>query len=278
MAIVQNKHTIERLDADGILTGTEVTTDTVNIHKSDEGDFIKLYTEALDKLPADLTLAGFRLLLQLAKYASYADINDLEGGMLIQITATIREEIQQTLDIQKRAFYKYLKNLVDCNLLREVRQSCYQLNPSVVGKGYYEYKPSYKQGGINDLRIFWSGGCKQRIVVVDDNRMVASQIKNEINEIKKEMYKAKKVKDYKKLQDLQLDMIKFMNALKEISENEYTKYVEYLNIANDKNDNKTDDSDKTDSDEDTSPKGYIPSGDSNAFDEADPFNMFDDEE
>lgn len=270
MAIIKNTHTIEKYDSDGILTGTEVTVDSSNIHKSDEGDFIKIYTSALDKLPQNLTLAAFRCLLQLAKYASYADINNLEGGMLIQLTTTVREEVQEKLNIKKRTFYDNLKNLVDCNLLREYKKSCYQLNPNLLGKGYYEYKATYKQGGINDLRDYWSGGCKKRIVEIDDNRMVASQIKDEINKIKKEMYKAKKVKDYKKLQDLQLDMIKFMNGLKEISENEYTKYVEYLNIAN--NSKETDEPD-----EDASPKGYIPS-EGNTFNEVDPFNMFDDEE
>lgn len=91
----------------------------------DEGEFIKLYTKALDGLPETLTIAAFRFLIELAAHMSYADINAPYGGMIIQINAQIREEIQNRLNIRKAMFYRHLKTLEEHNLIKEVKKTCY---------------------------------------------------------------------------------------------------------------------------------------------------------
>lgn len=275
-------------DEDGNIISSETNTDSQNIHKSDEGDFIKIYTESLDKLPANLTVHAFRCLLQLAKYASYADINDLEGGMLIQLSPVIREDIQTILNIKKRTFQDDLKNLVDCNLLRQIRKNCYQLNPDVIGKGYFEYKANYKQGGIKDLREFWAGGCKKRIVTIEDNRYVLSQLVDEVKKLYKQLYQYKQKRDYQKMEEIQNQILKFLKGMKELSQTEYTKYVKYaINADEDINKLKDDEQNKQKEEEaklkkeaeelqkamDESSKPLTQEEYNSLFDD-DPFNMF----
>ena len=79
--IIQKTYEKETTE-DGIVTEREVITDSTNIHKNEEGTYIKIYYEKLDNLPEKLTLASFRFLIFLSKYA---DINDKNGGMLIHI-------------------------------------------------------------------------------------------------------------------------------------------------------------------------------------------------
>ena len=123
---------------------------------NDEGDFIKIYTKALADLPDSLTVTAFRFLIELAAHMSYADINDPEGGMLIQINAQMREEIQDRLHIKKAMFYRNLRTLEEHGLIKEVKKACYQINPNLLGKGYFEYRPMYRQGGIKALRDKWN--------------------------------------------------------------------------------------------------------------------------
>lgn len=288
MAIMTtSKETITK-DADGNILAYENNTDSQNIHKSDEGDFIKIYTEALDKLPDNVTLPAFRLLIQLAKYSNYADINDYEGGMIIQLTISVREEIQDKLKIQKSAFYKNMKNLIDNNLIREVKQSCYQLNPSILGKGYFEYKANYKQGGIKDLREYWKEGCKQRTVVIEDNRYVLSQLVSEVKSLNSKLYHLKQKHDYTAMEEVQHEMLKYIKGIKELSQTEYTKYIKYaINNNEDINKLKDDEQKKQKEEEaklkkeaeelqkamDESSKPLTQEEYDSLFDD-DPFNMF----
>lgn len=122
---------------------------------NDEGDFIKIYTKALADLPDTLTVAAFRFLIELAAHMSYADINDPQGGMIIQINAQMREEIQDRLNIKKAMFYRHLRTLEEHNLIKEVKKTYFQINPNLLGKGYFEYRPMYRQGGIKALRDNW---------------------------------------------------------------------------------------------------------------------------
>lgn len=224
MPIIQNTYEKEIYKEDGTIIGREVTTDSVNIHKNEEGTYVKIYLEQLDNLPEELTLSAFRFLVQLAKYASYADINDLEGGMLVQLNTAIREEIQEKLNIKRSVFYTNLKNLVDCDLIREIKKSCYQLNPNLLGKGYYEYRATYKQGGIKDLRESWNGNLKQQTVTVDDNKHTVATIKTEIEELDKRINESS---DYEEKQIYMQEKQKWIKALKKLSDTEYTKIVEY---------------------------------------------------
>lgn len=232
--IIQKTNTTINKDSDGNIISEEITVDSSVIQKSDEGDYIKVYFSELDKLPDILTMSSFRLLLQLSKYSSYSDVNDLEGGMLVQLTSLVREEIQNTLGIKKRTFYDNMKNLITCNLIREVRKSCYQLNPLLLGRGYYEYKPNYKQGGIKDLREYWKMGCKQREVVIEDNRYLLFELLEEVKKLSSELRKSEKEKDYKKMKEIKPELSKFLKGLNELSKTEYTKYVKYLVECDDK--------------------------------------------
>lgn len=224
MPIIKSTHEKEVRDENGLLVKRETTTDSTNIHKNEEGNYIKIYVDNLDRLPENLTLSAFRFLMQLAKYAGYADINDLEGGMLVKLDAVTKEAIMNTLNIKIRTFYDNLKNLVKCNLIRKIANGCYQLNPNFLGKGYFEYKANYKQGGIKDLRENWNSGFKEKTVVVNDNRYTKGMLIDEIERINERL---KETNDWKIKQDLLLEKNSWLKEVKKISETEYTKFVEY---------------------------------------------------
>lgn len=224
MAIVNNTYEKEEYDSNGLIVKREVTSNSTNIHKNEEGLYIKIYSAGLDSIPDDLSLAAFRFLIQFATYASYADINDLEGGMLIQLNSTIREEIQEKLNIKRRTFYENLKKLVDYDLIREIRKSCYQLNPNLLGKGYFEYNTTYKQGGIKDLRENWNGNLKQERVDISYSKQTIDMVKAHIEELD-EQIKHERDRDIRI--SLQNDKQFCLKTLKNYSETEYTKLVDY---------------------------------------------------
>lgn len=262
-------------DADGHIRSVETTVDSKNIHKSEEGDYIKIYAEGINNLPDDLSLAAFRLLIQLANYASYADIKDTEGGMLIELTPTVCEEIKAKLKIKKSAFHKNLSNLVECKLIRQIRKSCYQLNPNLLGKGYYEYKPTYKQGGIKDIRQTWDEGFIEKTITVDDNSYVISEVWQEIKELRSQLYKEKNPVEREYLQHR---INSFLTEVKKISEQEYTKCVKYAVVDNLEQQEETPEQEETPGQEEYytiggSSSGYIPSNESMPQIDDDPFNM-----
>lgn len=257
MAIITNTYEKEEYDSNGHIVKREVTTDSKNIHKNEEGAYIKLYLEGLNNIPDNLSLAAFRFLIQLATYASYADINDLAGGMLIQLNSTIREEVQEKLNIKRRTFYENLKKLVDYDLIREIRKSCYQLNPNVIGKGFYEYNPTRKTGGIKDLKENWNGNLKQETVFINNEKETIEMIKSNIEELDKEI-KSEPDRDIKML--LLDDKHEYLRGLKKLSETEYTKLVDYAIQQN----------------KEIAEMSEIPEGFGNP--EKDPFGVFEDEE
>ncbi len=219
--IIQKTYEKETTE-DGIVTEREVITDSTNIHKNEEGTYIKIYYEKLDNLPEKLTLASFRFLIFLSKYADYADINDKNGGMLIHINKSIRDELEEKLKIKKRTFYDNLKNLVECDLLKKVDSNLYQLNPFLLGKGYFEYKANYKQGGIKDLRENWNGALEGKAVTIDDNRLVAASLKAEIEKLDNEL---DVTADAYEKRELLREKQQLANQLKKLSQTEYTKIV-----------------------------------------------------
>lgn len=211
-------------DANGNLISRETTTDTKTIKKNEEDTYIKIYTDRLDSLPDGLTNGALRLLLQLTKYVSYADVKDLNGGMLIKLDKQTKEEIQSKLNIGKSYYYKHIKSLLEFGLLKEINRGCYQLNPFLFGKGYYEYRPTLKQGGIKDIRDNWHIPQAVKTKTIEDNMQTISLLEAEVDKCNEEIEKATNAKD---ILCTQREKQYWLNEIQKISEAEYTKILKY---------------------------------------------------
>lgn len=218
---------IEKYDADGNIISSEVTVNSVNTHKNGEGDYVKIYTDKLN-LVKNISGDAFKLLITLCKYMSYADISDLEGGMLIKVDVETREKIQGELNIARSKFYKDFKALKDNNLVKSIKGNTYQINPLIIGKGFFEYRTSYKSGGIKDLREKWDKGLKQEKVYISaDGAIAIAGLKAEIKKLARDFKKYNKLGDRESARDCKETINYFTKQLKQLDEREYTKIVKY---------------------------------------------------
>ena len=222
--IVQNTETVKHYDENNVLIETTETTKTVNFKKeNEEGKYIKVYEEGLEKL-LSLSANSFLLLFELCKEMSYADINDKAGGQIIRINKSVREDIQEKLGIKKRAFFSLLNNLKENHIIRNLGNGNYQINPNVIGKGLYEYNPKLKYGGIKDLRETFSKDAVSKTSIEYDIPMIKAQLELEIEKIREE-YNTTSDREFR--QCLAIDLNKIVNDLKKLDDTEYTKKMKY---------------------------------------------------
>lgn len=170
MAIVTNITEKNFYDENGVLIKKEEEVQKTNFKKSnDEGEYIKVYFSDIKRL-CSLPSNSVALLIELASRMSYANMTDDEnyGGQIVTVRKDIRDSICQELGIQTRAYYYNLKKLKEEKFIKEVSSSTYQINPSVIGRGLFEYSPKYKYGGIKDLREVFDKDVKTETTVTDD--------------------------------------------------------------------------------------------------------------
>lgn len=167
-------------DAEGKVLSVETRTDTQAIKKNEENEYVKMYTDKiLDLIDDKLSNKQFKFIILLTKYVGYADVNDLNGGMIIKLDTRTKKEIQNKLGIQESYFYKTIKELKKKRLIKKIDKGYYQLNPFFFGKGYYEYRPSYKQGGIKDIRDTWDLDITEKAKKVENNINFIEYLKND---------------------------------------------------------------------------------------------------
>lgn len=167
-------------DTDGKVLSVETRTDTQTIKKNEENEYVKIYTDKiLDLIDDELPNKQFKFIILLTKYVGYADVNDLHGGMIIKLDTRTKKEIQEKLEIQESYFYKTIKELEKRKLIKKIDKGYYQLNPFFFGKGYYEYRPNYKQGGIKDIRVTWYLDTTEKAKKVEDNLDVIAWVKDD---------------------------------------------------------------------------------------------------
>ena len=141
MAIVTNITEKNFYDENGVLIKKEEEVQKTNFKKSnDEGEYIKVYFSDIKRL-CSLPSNSVALLIELASRMSYANMTDDEnyGGQIVTVRKDIRDSICQELGIQTRAYYYNLKKLKEEKFIKEVSSSTYQINPSVIGRGLFEY-------------------------------------------------------------------------------------------------------------------------------------------
>lgn len=170
MAIVTSTVEKNYYDENGVLIKKEEQVQKTNFKKNnDEGEYIKVYFSDIKRF-CSLPASSVALLLELASRMSYANTTDDEnfGGQIVTIRKDVKEAICKELGIQTRAYYYNLKKLKEEKFIKEVAASTYQINPSVIGRGLFEYSPKFKYGGIKDLRDVYDKDVETETTVEDE--------------------------------------------------------------------------------------------------------------
>ena len=124
---------------------------TTKIDRSEEPDYIKLYTRMwceFNSIPEKYR----QLFLSLATRMTYCDTEDIENSQIVLVVEPISSIIRRECGWQsKDALMKGLQALCKCNAIKRLRRGAYQINPSYAGRGSWKYNPKLQQGGVEDL-------------------------------------------------------------------------------------------------------------------------------
>lgn len=222
--LIQNTTTIKKYDENNMLLNTEETVSTVNyLRSNEEGNFIKIYTENFEVLNT-LPSCCLHLLFELCKHISYANISDKYGGQLIRINKSMREDIQETLGIKKRAFFSNLKILKDKKIVKDFGNGDYQVNPNIIGKGLFEYNPKLKYGGIKDIRESFNSNRKTTTQVEYDIPLIKESLEIELDKMKEEYGR---VRDREVRKIIAEDITAYEIEINRLNDTEYTKNINY---------------------------------------------------
>lgn len=179
-----------REDADG-----NITSDTTRIVrsaiKSDEPDYIKLYTKMwceFNQIPQKYRQLFFSLICRM----SYANAKAPGGGQTVCTIGTIAQAIMDECGWKtKDALYRGLKTLCDCGAIKKLSRGEYQINPKYAGKGPWNYNPKVDQGGVKDLIATFDFANKsvntQIVWVSNDDDMAAGLHDAEITATRQEI-------------------------------------------------------------------------------------------
>lgn len=168
--IISDTKTKEKYDSDGNLLEAEKTSFTRNIGRSEEPDYIKIYTRMwceFNEIPA----AYRELFLQLITRMSYCNSANLSRSQIVYTGKPISDDIMNELNWKKSMYQKGLKALVDFGAIRKISRGVYQISPHYAGKGEWKYNPKYDRGGIEDLIAtfnFRKGTVNTKILWADD--------------------------------------------------------------------------------------------------------------
>lgn len=147
--LMQYKEVRTTEDSDGNLSSTTVEK-TSKIQRSEEPDYIKLYTKVwceFNQIPLRLR----DMFLELATRMDYADSSNPETSQTVYTGKPISTTIMRNLNIKQATYNQYLRELVECEAIRRVNRGVYQINPNYAGKGQWKYNPTLESGGIEDL-------------------------------------------------------------------------------------------------------------------------------
>lgn len=156
-------------DSEGNIT-TNTLEKTSTIAKSDEPDYIKLYTKTrceFNQIPLRLR----DLFLELVVRMSYADSSNPTESQIVYTGKPTSTAIMKALDLKQSTYNQYLRELKECGAIRSVSRGVYQINPNYAGRGQWKYNPTLQSGGISDLKAtfdFVKGTVETQIIWGDD--------------------------------------------------------------------------------------------------------------
>lgn len=158
-------------DSEGNIT-TSTVERTSKIKRSEEPDYIKLYTQTwceFNQIPLRLR----DLFLELAIRMSYADSTSPEESQVVYTGKPVSTSIMRSLDLKISTYNQYLRELAECGAIRRVSRGVYQINPNYAGRGLWKYNPTLGSGGIEDLKAtfdFVNGTVETKILWADDKK------------------------------------------------------------------------------------------------------------
>lgn len=157
------------IDADGNESST-LKESTTNIERSNEPDYVKLYTRMwceFNQIPN----AYRDLFLELVTRMTYCNSHDLDNSQIVFTGEPIASAVMKALGWKKRMYQTGLKVLTECGAIKRAARGVYQINPEYAGKGEWKYNPKLQRGGIEDLIAkfnFKEGTVETKIVWADD--------------------------------------------------------------------------------------------------------------
>ena len=132
----------------------EQHTEETYLHKDNEPDYVKIYTDLLrfKQFPCSYR----ELFLQLAIRMSYCSIDDPDCSQIVYVMGPHKKVIMSACGWQTETpLVKGLKALCDCGAIRRVSRGIYQINPSYAAKGSWKFNKKNKTGGVKDLREWY---------------------------------------------------------------------------------------------------------------------------
>ena len=170
--IISEKQTERRIAADGTEQVT-VAEKTRAIQRSDEPDYIKLYTRMWCEFNA-IPDRYRPLFLELITRMSYCNKADLDTSQIVYTGEPNATAICKALGWkQKDSLMKGLKALCKCEAIKKVNRAVYQINPNYAGRGEWKYNPRLDRGGVEDLIAVFSfknQTVQTKIVWADDGK------------------------------------------------------------------------------------------------------------
>lgn len=168
--IIRETNIRETVDSEGNIIESTKSEVTRNVAKSDEPDYIKLYTKMwceFNNIPSTYR----ELFLQLVTRMSYCNAQDLANSQIVYTGKPVSDVIMASLNWKKAMYQRGLKALTDCGAIKKINRGVYQINPSYAGKGEWRYNPKYDRGGVEDLIAtfnFKQGTVNTKIIWADD--------------------------------------------------------------------------------------------------------------
>lgn len=156
-------------DAQGNIKSRK-TVETVNMHKNQEPDYIKIYTRMWCEFNS-IPDVYRNLFLELATHMSYCRSSDLASSQCVYTGKPFSDEIMARLGWKRAMYQRGLKVLTECGAIKKVARGVYQINPSYAGKGEWMYNPKANRGGVQDLVATFDFGGKSvdtKIIWADD--------------------------------------------------------------------------------------------------------------
>ena len=121
-------------DSEGNIT-TSTLERTSKVKKSEEPDYIKLYTQTwceFNQIPLRLR----DLFLELAIRMSYADSTSPEESQVVYTGKPVSTAIMRALDLKTSTYNQYLRELAACKAIRRVSRGVTKSTPITLAEGF----------------------------------------------------------------------------------------------------------------------------------------------
>lgn len=102
-----------------------------------EPPFVKVYLDCLAKFK-DVQFSFNPILLEFLKRASYADEDDLNGGLVLSLTKYTKETIAKKCNVSLKRVEQALTEFVKKGYFYRIAVATYQLNADLFGKGHWK--------------------------------------------------------------------------------------------------------------------------------------------